>query len=172
MIDQTLWIERKFNFDFPDGMFPVILERLCGAVPRIKELISGLNDEQLSAKKNDKWSIKEVIGHLYDLENLHDGRIDDFTEGKEILRAADMKNVKTTEANYNSEPVEEIIILFNESRNKFIERLENASAELLIKSALHPRLQKQMRLIDMAFFVCEHDDYEITKMRAIKKSLQ
>jgi hypothetical protein len=28
MITQTIWIERKFEFNFPVGLFPVIVERL------------------------------------------------------------------------------------------------------------------------------------------------
>ncbi len=33
---QTKWIERHFNFDFPVGMMPVIIERLRGTPSRIE----------------------------------------------------------------------------------------------------------------------------------------
>ena len=47
---------------------------------------------------------------------------------------------------------------FKSVRDHFIQELLTFSASELIKTSLHPRLQKQMRIVDMAFFVAEHDD--------------
>ena len=107
MIRQTPWIERKFEFNFPLGLFPVIIERLKGTIPQLETLIKNIPDGKLSVKAEGKWSAKEVIGHLYDLEELWNGRLDDFLDRKEILRAADMTNAKTTAANHNIKPADE-----------------------------------------------------------------
>src|SRR6185369_15352579 len=120
MISQTLWFEHKFNFDFPAGMYPVILERLRGTSARIRMLTIEMNEEDASRKLNSKWSVKEHIGHLHDLEELHEARIDDFIEGKKMLRAWDTTNRKTEEANHNSKLVSELIGRFEQSRTKFI----------------------------------------------------
>src|SRR5688572_33164890 len=117
------WTERKFNFDYPEGMFPFFLERLRGTAPRIKDIVSGLNDETLAKKSGTAWSVKEHIGHLIDLEELHDARLDDYLEKKEILRAADMQNRKTYEANHNSVPAAELITRFIRSREHFLSRI-------------------------------------------------
>ena len=85
MITQTPWIERKFEFNFPVGLFPVIIERLRGALLQLETMVKDLPDEKLSAKKDGKWSVKEVVGHLYDLEELWNGRINDFLEQKQTL---------------------------------------------------------------------------------------
>ncbi len=37
-MQRTKWVERKFNFDFPVGLFPTILERLRGTSARLKEM--------------------------------------------------------------------------------------------------------------------------------------
>lgn len=75
MITQTPWFDRKFDFNFPAGLFPIIVERLSGAIPRLEALVRNVPEEQLILKKDGKWSVKEVIGHLYDLEELWQGRI-------------------------------------------------------------------------------------------------
>jgi len=41
--------------------------------------------------------------------------------------------------------------------------------ELVERSAFHPRLKKPMRIIDLAFFVAEHDDYHLAKITAAKR---
>lgn len=170
MIIQTPWVERKFDFNFPVGLFPVILQRLSGTIMRLEAMIKNLPEERLSIKIDGKWSVKEVIGHLYDIEELWNGRIDDFLDHKEILRAADMSNAKTNTANHNLKPARELLKQFAETRNKLIERVENFNEATASLSALHPRLKTPMRLIDSLFFIAEHDDHELTKISRLIKA--
>ena len=170
MIRQTPWIERKFEFNFPLGLFPVIIERLKGTIPQLESLIKNIPDEKLSAKAGDKWSAKEVIGHLYDLEELWNGRLDDFLDRKETLRAADMTNAKTTAANHNIKPAYELLKKFSEARDKLIDRVKGLDEATASLTALHPRLKTPMRLIDSLCFVAEHDDHELTKIRNLVKT--
>jgi uncharacterized damage-inducible protein DinB len=159
------WTTRKFNFDYPSEMFPVILERLRGTPARIESMTRELPKEKLTEPgPGNAWSIQEHVGHLIDLDELHDGRIDDFNNGSEVLRAADMENKKTYAADHNNRNIEELLREFHEARNHFISRLEKLDPE---KSALHPRLQKPMRVVDMAFFVAEHDDHHLALMRQL-----
>ncbi len=167
MITQTPWIERKFEFNFPVGLFPVIIERLRGTLLQLEAMVKDIPDEKLSVKKNGKWSIKEVIGHLYDLEELWNGRINDFLEQKKTLRAADMSNAKTSAANHNSKTVDELLHQFINARNILIARVKDFDEATAALNALHPRLQTPMRLIDSLFFVAEHDDHELTKIRQL-----
>ena len=167
MIAQTPWIERKFEFNFPAGLFPVIVERIRGSIYRIEKILMDLPDEKLSRKKNNEWSLKEQLGHLYDLEELWYGRIEDFLTGSKTLRAADMTNAKTHSANHNSKPYRELFLQFVNARMKLIERVENFDESTILLTALHPRLQIPMRLIDSVFFIAEHDDHHITKMHSL-----
>jgi len=77
-MQRTKWIDRQFTFDFPEGWMPNILERLRGTSVRISEMATGLSDEGAARTIKGKWSIKDHIGHLTDLEDLHEGRIDDL----------------------------------------------------------------------------------------------
>jgi uncharacterized damage-inducible protein DinB len=167
MIRQTPWIERKFEFNFPVGLFPIIIERLRGTVSQLEATIKNLPDEKLCIKKDGKWSVKEVIGHLYDLEELWYGRIDDFLTHKKVLRAADMSNAKTTAAGHNSKTADTLLEQFLAERKKLIDRVKDLDEATASIVALHPRLQTPMRLMDSLFFVAEHDDHELTKIRKL-----
>jgi uncharacterized damage-inducible protein DinB len=167
MIRPTPWIERKFEFNFPPGLFPIIIERLRASIPRLKSMVKDVDEKKLEAKNNDKWSVKEVIGHLCDLEELWMGRINDFLDNKEELRAADMTNKKTHEAGHNNKPVIRLITQFAEARMRLIHCVCEFDETVVTRTALHPRLKQPMRLIDSLFFVAEHDDHELTKIRSL-----
>jgi len=167
VIAQTPWIERKFEFNFPVGLFPVIIERLKGTLPRIENLIKNKTEEELSGKTNGSWSVKEQIGHLYDLEELWYGRVEDFLSGKEMLRAADMTNARTHKANHNDKRIDELLKQFSKARNQLIVKVENINEADASITAVHPRLQKPMRLVDSLFFIAEHDDHHLAKIREL-----
>jgi uncharacterized damage-inducible protein DinB len=169
MITQTPWIERKFEFNFAIGMFPVIIERLRGTLPHIQDIVKDKTEEELSQKVEGAWSVKEQVGHLYDLEELWYGRLEDFLSGKQTLRAADMGNTKTHNADHNKKKIEKLLEQFSSARNKLIEKVLNVDDEAASLTALHPRLQQPMRLIDALFFVAEHDDHHLAKIRQILK---
>ena len=170
MITPTFWFERKFDFNFPVGLFPVIIERLRGTQPRLEFLLKNIPEEKLIHKDGKHWSIKEQVGHLYDLEELWYGRTGDFLSGNETLRAADLNNTKTEQANHNSQSIAELLKQFSDARNKLIVKVENIDEATASKTALHPRLQKPMRLVDSLFFVAEHDDHHLTKIRELLKA--
>ena len=170
MIPQTPWIERKFEFNFPVGLFPVIIERLRGTISQLDDMVKDLPEAKLSSRPAEKWSIKEVVGHLYDIEGLWNRRISDFLEHKETLHAADMSNSRTHESDHNAQLIHVLLKQFRESRISLISRVENMDETTACLTALHPRLQKPMRLVDSLFFAAEHDDHELTKIRNLIKT--
>ena len=164
-MQRTKWIEKKFTFDFSEEELNSVLERLGKTVSTIQQLISSLNEFQLKQNLNNKWSIQEHIGHLSDLEELHEGRIDDFINRKDILRAADMSNAKTNFANHNQATIKDLLNNFTKKRDNFISRLSKLDVETQKFKSLHPRLQVAMRPIDMAFFTAEHDEHHLETIR-------
>ena len=166
-MQRTRWIDRKFELGIPEGWVFNIMERLKGTGVRLRELTAGISDERASYKPVQKWSIKEHIGHLTDLEELHEGRIDDFLDRKDILRAADMTNAKTNAANHNSKKIPQLIDEFIVSRNALLSRLETLDDETQSFRSMHPRLQVLMKPVDMAFFMAEHDDHHLASIREI-----
>ena len=166
-MQRTKWVDRKFNFDFPIGIMPSILERLRGTPARIAEMTAPLTEKQISFRHGDKWSIKEHIGHLSDLEELHEGRIEDFIVGKQILRPADMTNARTNAASHNSRNIGELLNEFTEKRQQLVSHLEKLDDTVHEIKSLHPRLQVVMRPVDMAYFTAEHDDHHLASIREL-----
>ena len=160
MITQTPWINRSFHFDFPVNLFPVIFSRLEGTIFRLHHLLSNADDE-LCTNNQQSWSVKQHIGHLYDLEDLWWKRLQDFLENKTVLTAADMSNKKTNESGHNEKTIEQLLGQFTIERQRILETIYPFDAAILSRISLHPRLQQPMRLVDSLFFVAEHDDHHI-----------
>lgn len=172
MVTRTKWIERKFNFDFPVGIFPCLLERLRGTPARIEELVSRLPAAILTTKPQHGWSIQENVGHLIKVEELHVGRLDDYDAGLKVLRAADMKNTRTSDADYNSQSIESVLIGFRDARRDFVKRLEAMDDAAAARTAQHPRLNVPMRVVDMAFFAAEHDDFHLAAITELARKIR
>ncbi len=171
MIPVGKWVDRKFAFGQPLWMVPNFLVRLYGAAPRIDELSSGLSHDLLTRKIDGKWSIQEQIGHLLVLEELWFGRIEDFVAGLPTMRAADMQNVRTSESNFNAWEIEKLCRAFRDARAEFIGKLEAMDEAMLLRRSIHPRLQQEITLVDSMWFVAEHDDHHIAKMREIRRAV-
>ncbi len=159
-----IWFERKFDFDLPAEMYPMIIERLRGTPIRLEEKVKSLPQAILARRQEKSWSILENVGHLLDVETLWDGRIDDFLAGEKRLRPADLQNRKTHEANHNATPVEILLTSFRTSREHLVNRFDTFQGEGVVQSALHPRLDQEMRVIDLAFFIAEHDDHHLARI--------
>ena len=170
MTQRIKWTDRKFSFDFPAGIYPEMIERVRGTPARLEELLNGLSPETLTAQADGRWSMQENAGHLLDLESLVLQRVDEYLAGQSSLHAADMSNRKTYDADHNDVSIDTILTAFRTARHELVERLENLDAEIFAHAALHPRLNVQMRLVDMLFFQAEHDDYHLARISELKNS--
>src|SRR5215212_8916654 len=166
------WFEKEFDFNLPLEAFPGVMERLRGTPARLEEMVRSYPAGILTMRAGDAWSIKEHIGHLSDLEDLHDGRLEDYAASAEVLRAADPQNRITYEANHNEQPVEALLALFRTIRTHFVSHLEAMDDAEVARSAFHPRLRKQMRVIDLAQFVAEHDDHHLSSITRLSRELK
>jgi uncharacterized damage-inducible protein DinB len=160
MVTQTLWLNRNWTFNFDAGMFPVIYQRLQGAVPRLKQLFERV-DEDDAGKAVNGWSAKEHTGHLCDLEELWWNRWEDYKNKKDILTPADISNRRTFEANHNSKSIQQLVFTFEDEREKILNAIYDCDEEMLNRISLHPRLKVPMRLVDYLYFVAEHDDHHL-----------
>ncbi|MDP4262836.1 MAG: DinB family protein [Bacteroidota bacterium] len=164
---RTEWFKRKFPPVEDNGILPSIIERLAGTSARIEEMIGTVEPGLLVVKPADKWTIKEEIGHLSDLEPLWLGRLDDLINGLPELRAADLTNQATHTANHNATEIKILLRQFRLQRQLLVNSLKNVNDEQIEKVSLHPRLKTPMRMIDLAYFVAEHDDHHLASIRAI-----
>lgn len=162
-----LWVGRKFEFTFPVEQHPNLCVRLRGTPSRIEEMLRDTSPAMLTTKPADKWSAQEHAGHLLDLELLWMARVDDFLGDGDTLTVADLSNRSTHEANHNARPITEILAEFRAARVRLVDRAEAFQPSLFGRSLLHPRLKQQMRLVDHLFFVAEHDDHHLARIREL-----
>jgi len=168
---QEKWFNRKFDFNSNQNIFPSIIERLAGTPARLEEKFRFIPPAIHSIRVDGTWTIKENVGHLTDLEPLWQGRLDDILNGKTEMRATDLQNTKTSEANHDAVPIEELLANFRQIRKKTIDMLQQLNEEQIFKSALHPRLKTPMRTMDLFLFVAEHDDHHLARITELTKLL-
>jgi hypothetical protein len=160
------WVDRKFSFDLPISAFPEILQRLQSAPERASEIGEGANDDTLCFQPNGRWSAKQHVGHLDDLSAIDEKRLQDYLSNASSLSPADTKNPITEAANHNARSWFEIVDRLRHNRLHFTRQLGQLTPEHLARTALHLRLQQQMRLLDWLWFIAEHDDHHLAAARA------
>ncbi|MDQ1558743.1 MAG: hypothetical protein QOD32_1803 [Pyrinomonadaceae bacterium] len=170
MIPRAIWFERKFTLDLPLSMYPNVLERVRGTPARLEDHLLKLPREILTRRDGDDWSIQEQAGHLLDLGALDLGRLDDYAAGLATLRAADLQNRKTHEADHNAGSIEHLLATFRAERGEFVRRLDGLDLEQVARTALHPRLKLPMRVVDFAYFIAEHDDHHLARISALLRA--
>jgi len=159
------WFDKKFKFEFSQSEYGKILNKLLQNPDNISNLVLSVPSDKLSKRVEGRWSIQENIGHLIDLEELHNGRIEDFIAGVETLRPADLNNKKTDEANHNNKNISELLMQLKSVREFFVKRLQELDEKILLSTSIHPRLNQPMRPIDLAQFVLEHDEHHIETIK-------
>jgi len=168
-MQKTEWFKRSFPAIEDNGILPSIIERLAGTSARVEEMTGKLEPALLISRVNDKWTIKEEVGHLSDMEPLWLGRLNDLINGLPELRVADLTNQKTHTSNHNATELKILLLQFREQRQLFVTRLMGLTDKQLLNFSLHPRLKIPMRIIDLAYFVAEHDDHHLANIREMMR---
>jgi hypothetical protein len=164
MIRRLPWFERVFPTGLPAHLLPVIVERLRGTPARLADRLAGVPHAALVRRDGDSWSIQENVGHLLDLEPLWQRRVGDLAARRAELAEADLTNRRTHEANHNGARLEGLLAGFRQARGELVRQLEGFPEDELTFAALHPRLKAPMNVVDLAFFVAEHDDYHLARI--------
>lgn len=161
-MEKLQWFERKFSFGLPLRMLPFYVERLSGTITRIENKVQGISDEVLSNRVENKWSIKENIGHLAEVDVVALKRIHEIVSGLTPMSPA----VVEPKAYYEW-PIQKVIAYFRENRMKNILQYASLNDDNLEKAALHPRLKLMMTPVDLAWFDAEHDDHHMVRINEI-----
>ena len=167
MSNKMNWVNREFDFSFPVIIYAELIERLKCTPSRLEALLKNISRQILTLRDKQSWSIQENAGHLITVESLFMGRLDDYVKGVSTLRPADVTGKKTDEEKYNDQDIRTILAKFRNLRQSYIQSLEKLEPEDFAKSALHPRLNKPMRLCDMLYFQVEHDEHHLAKIKGL-----
>ena len=165
-IDPLPWLDYRWSFDFPAAMLPAIATRLRGTPARLEELLRDAPEAVRQRRPAGGWSVQEHAGHLVSVEALWQVRLDEYLAGAATLTAADMSNRRTEATDWNSRPLAELLAEFRAGRAGFTARLAALTLADAERTALHPRLDRPMRLVDMCYFAAEHDDHHLAVIAA------
>lgn len=157
-------MDRTWRFELSVEAFPNILERVRGTPPRAAALVVGYSEDSLGVR-TDGWSAKEHLAHLDDLHALDVKRLEEFTEGAEVLSAADMSNARTEAAHHNESPIEQILQRLSRHRAELVSKLDALGEDVILRRSRHARLGRALRLLDWLYFVAEHDDHHLVRAR-------
>lgn len=164
-MNEIPWFERELKFGKPVELLPYFLERLEGSIYRIEQKVKHVDDAILSKRFGGKWSIKENIGHLAEVDEIGTKRLEEMRQGVPVLSPAVFEP-----QDYNPWPIEKVIDFFKTIRLSNLKKYEELSASDMSKSSLHPRLKVQMTPVDLAWFDAEHDDHHLLKITNILKT--
>jgi DinB superfamily len=164
------WTSRTFDHSLPLELYPAVLERLRGTPARAAALFDQFQEPLRTWRPEPSWSAHEHVGHLDDLHELDMRRIQDFVQGLPALSAADMTNRATFEARHNETPTDRLVERLRLHRDELAARLEDLNDRAVMHTAIHPRLQRSMRIIDWMYFVAEHDDHHLARAREVLRA--
>jgi uncharacterized damage-inducible protein DinB len=170
-LDRPLWSQRTFAFVHPSWMIADFVERLRGLVPRVDALLSGVDDERAYRQVDGTWSIAQNIGHLADVEDLWQERLEDLRRAREHYTPADPARFQALARRHQDRPLAVIVAELATRRARFVDALAHAPPALRRATAFHQRLQVPMRLVDCAQFCAEHDDHHLLRVRTLRARL-
>ena len=166
--ERPSWAQRTFTFGHPPWMLVDFIERLRGVLPRLDVLVAGLDDERAHRQVGGKWSIAQNIGHLSDVEELWQERLEDLRAGRKTYSPAVPARFQAMARRHQDRAVSETLTEFGNRRSRLVEALADAPPELQRAAAFHERLQVSMRLVDSAQFYAEHDDHHLIRIRELR----
>ncbi|MBN8860062.1 MAG: GNAT family N-acetyltransferase [Sphingobacteriales bacterium] len=171
LLGSNKWFDRKFDFNFGMELYGILLERLQSAPDRFIQMTRMLPEETHVFRYENKWTIRENIGHLELLEPLWQIRFEEIKNEVPEMSPADLNNSATDRMDFNTFSLQELINNFRHQRTKTIDFLNNLQKSDFTKRSIHPRLQQPMRIIDLMHFVAEHDQHHLNAvLNIINKS--
>jgi hypothetical protein len=121
-----------------------------------------VSDYVLSTRPEGKWSVKQNIGHLAEVDEIANKRIDEIRNGADKLSPAVFEP-----QDYNPWPMGDVLEYFKRTRRENLLKYKNITEADLTKSSLHPRLNVPMTPVDLAWFDAEHDDHHMVRVNEI-----
>ena len=165
------WLERRFRFDQPPWMLADFCERLRGTAPRLAALLASIPVAIHARPYQGTWSILQNAGHLADVEELWEQRIEDLRAARPVFTPANPEHFRTLAERHQTRTAEEIVAELRTRRERLVAAMLAAPPELQRRAAHHQRLACDMRLVDCAQFAAEHDDHHLLRIRAIAAAL-
>lgn len=133
--------------------------------------VAGLPETTLRYKPSpDGWSIREIVGHLADIEIVYAFRIRQMlADDKPVIAPMD-QNAWARSLGYMDTPVPELVALFGVNRHHNLRLIRGVQAVDLIKAAYHPELKRDVTLEEMVLKLDQHSASHLEQIEKLKKT--
>lgn len=133
--------------------------------------VAGLAESILRYKPSlEAWSIREIVGHLADIEIVYAFRIRQMLADTKPVIAPMDQNAWAQKLGYMETPVPEMVALFGVNRHHNLRLLRGVKIEELKKGAYHPELKRDISLEEMVLKLDGHSSSHLQQIEKLKKA--
>ncbi|WP_020533251.1 DinB family protein [Flexithrix dorotheae] len=168
-MNQIGWFERQFEFPGNQNIFPSLLERLEGTSIRLRVKTLKISDSIQVIRPEGKWSIMENIRHLLEMELVWQKFISSILKGKRIINLSNTKSPASPQL--NNENVDHLLIQFADQRRITLETISKLKNDKIFKNAFYTPLQRPLSILDLAYYMAEHDDHHLARITNIHQTI-
>lgn len=148
-----------------------ILETLRAFPPRVAAAVEGLGDAALTRLEAEgKWSIADVIAHLFDLELVYAVRIRAILAGSGDTPLQALPQNDWVEHVHRREPAPELLTNFGALRRMNLMLLSRLNEEELERRGVHPQYGL-MSVREAYERILRHDAKHLAQIERIKGTL-
>jgi uncharacterized damage-inducible protein DinB len=130
----------------------------------LENLVAILDDSMLNkTRKNGKWTVKQIIGHLYDTEEVWGKRIElCYLKNKPVLESYDPE-LYVEKRNYKEQDIKNIILKYRHSRNKTLSLLNK---DIWDREGIHQE-EGLMNVQMLAETIALHEIHHLSQIKEI-----
>jgi len=168
----------EVDFEWFGPFYLITHERLCRRTPgqivsiledtpaRITEVVAGREDDILARRPSEKeWSVKEIVGHIRDVEELFLLRISPILESDEqvSLPVGGLPWTLHEGKGYETLPMDELLARFGKEREKMLSLLSGLAGVDWVRTGLISGVS--ISLLDFGTWVAVHNIGHIAQIR-------
>ncbi|MEX0661291.1 MAG: DinB family protein [Balneolaceae bacterium] len=137
-----------------------LMEQLELGEETLADLIFGLSDEKMMYRyEPDKWSIKQVIGHIIDTERVMAFRALSFARGEKQSLPGYDQDQYVEQANFEERSAQGLLMQYRAVRESTILLFSSMSADMMIKRGTASNVEFTVRALGM--IICGHELHHI-----------
>ena len=142
-----------------------IIASLTNQIQNTRALLKGLSEDQGNFRyAPDKWSIKEVIGHLIDTERIFAYRALRFARHDQTHLSSFDENAFVTNSNYTSRHLAGIAEEFDVVRQNSVYLFKNLDQDIWLRSG--PVSDYQITVRALAYVIAGHELHHLNIIRS------
>ena len=132
-----------------------------------KTVINFLNslseDDGLYSYDSGKWTVKQVIGHMIDMERIFSYRALSFARGETTSLPGYDHNEYVEKANFNSQSIEQLQKQFQTERESTIQLFSSFTDEMLMRGGTASENPFTVR--SLGFIIAGHEQHHLKILR-------